>query len=96
VQAANLLQQVRPVYPGALQAAGIEGTVLLEAVISKDGAPASLTPRNTSVDPAFISAAMDAVRQWRYRPALLNGEPIEVLTTIQVDFKLREGGDAVR
>jgi hypothetical protein len=39
---------------------------------------------------------MDAVRQWRYRPALLNVEPIEVLTTIQVDFKLREGGDAVR
>lgn len=89
VQAATLLQQVQPVYPAALQAAGIEGTVLLEAIISKTGEPVTLTPQNTAVDPAFVSAAMDAVRQWRYRPALLNGMPIEIITTITVDFKLQ-------
>jgi TonB family protein len=94
VQAASLIQQVRPVYPAALQAAGTEGTVLMEAVISKDGAPISLKPQNTAVDPAFVSAAMDAVQQWRYRPTLLNGEPIEVLTTIRVDFKLQPNGGA--
>jgi TonB family protein len=89
VQTATLLQQVQPVYPAALQTAGIEGTVLIEAVISKEGVPDSLVPQNTSIDPAFVSAAMDAVRQWRYSPARLNGEPIEVLTTISVDFKLQ-------
>ena len=89
VQAARLLQPIQPVYPEALQTAGIEGTVLLEAVISKDGVPDSMVPQNTSVDPAFVNAAMDAVRQWRYSPALLNGEPIELLTTITVDFKLQ-------
>lgn len=89
VQSANLLQQVRPLYPAALQAAGVEGTVLLEAVISKTGEPITLTPQNTAVDPAFVSAAMDAVRQWRYQPAMLNGQPIEIITTITVDFKLQ-------
>jgi periplasmic protein TonB len=95
LQAATLTEQVQPVYPVALQAAGIEGTVLMEAVISKDGVPLTLNVRNTS-DPAFVSAATDAVRQWRYRPALLNGEPIEVLTTIHVDFKLQPNGVARR
>jgi TonB family protein len=89
VQPASLIQQAPPVYPAALQAAGIEGTVLLEAVISKTGAPLSLTPQNTTVDPAFVSAAIDAVNQWRYKPAMLNGEPIEVITTITIDFKLQ-------
>ncbi|HEX4278802.1 MAG TPA: M56 family metallopeptidase, partial [Bryobacteraceae bacterium] len=89
VQAANLIQQLRPVYPPALQAAGIEGTVLLDAVISKTGEPLSIVPQNTAVDPAFVTAATDAVSQWRYRPTLLNGEPIEVLTTITIDFKLQ-------
>jgi TonB family protein len=93
VQPASLVEQVRPVYPEAMQAVGIEGTVLMEAVISKEGTPISLVPQNTSIDPAFVSAAMDAVRQWRYRPALLNGEPIEVLTTISVDFKLQVPGN---
>jgi TonB family protein len=89
VQTANLIQQVRPVYPPALQAAGIEGTVLLDAIISKTGEPVSIVPQNTAVDPAFVTAATDAVNQGRYRPTLLNGEPIEVLTTITIDFKLQ-------
>jgi len=89
VQPVSLIEQVRPVYPAGLQSAGIEGNVLIEAVISKDGVPDSLVPQTTSVDPAFVNAAMDAVRQWRYRPALLNGEPVAVSTTINVDFRLQ-------
>ncbi|HXJ43211.1 MAG TPA: M56 family metallopeptidase, partial [Bryobacteraceae bacterium] len=89
VQAANLIQQIRPVYPPDLQAAGIEGTVLLDAIISKNGEPLSIVPQSTAVDPAFVTAATDAVKQWRYRPTLLNGEPIEVLTTITIDFRLQ-------
>jgi TonB family protein len=88
VQAANLLEQAKPVYPADLQAQGIEGTVLLSAVISKAGIPHSLTVQNSAVNQAFVNAAMNAVSQWRYRPTLLNGEPIEVITTVEVDFKL--------
>ena len=88
MQAANLLEQVKPVYPPDLQAQGVEGTVLLSAVISKEGIPHSLTVQNSAVNQAFVNAAMDAVSQWRYRPTLLNGEPIEVITTIEVEFKL--------
>ena len=88
VQASRLIQQVRPVYPGFLQAQGIEGTVLLSAVISKQGVPTSLKVLKNPGNEEFVTAALSAVEQWRYQPTLLNGEPIEVLTTIQVDFKL--------
>ncbi len=90
VQAARLLQQVKPVYPADLQAQGVEGTVLLSALISKDGTPSSIKPQNTAVNAEFVSAAQDAVKQWRYQPTLLNGEPIDVLTTITVDFRLEQ------
>jgi TonB family protein len=88
VQAANIIQQVKPVYPADLQTQGIEGTVLLRATISKAGVPLSLSVQNTAVNQQFVIAALDAVSQWRYRPALLNGEPIEAVTTIDVDFRL--------
>jgi TonB family protein len=88
VQATTLIQQVKPVYPGFLQAQGIEGTVLLSALISKDGVPKSLKVVKNPGNEEFVTAALNAVEQWRYQPTLLNGEPIEVLTTIQVDFKL--------
>ena len=88
VQASRLIQQVKPVYPGFLQAQGIEGTVLLSALISKQGVPTSLKVLKNPGNEEFVSAALSAVEQWRYQPTLLNGEPIEVLTTIQVDFKL--------
>jgi TonB family protein len=90
VQAAKLSRQVKPAYPADLQAQGIEGTVLLAAVISKDGTPLSLSPLNTAVNTEFIAAARDAVSQWRFQPTLLNGEPVEVATTITVEFKLQE------
>jgi protein TonB len=85
-----LTRQVKPIYPADMQAQGLEGTVLLAAVISKEGTPLSLSPLNTAVNPEFVTAAVDAVGEWRYQPTLLNGEPIEVTTTITVDFRLQE------
>jgi TonB family protein len=89
VQAANLIYQVRPVYPPSAQNSGVEGTVVLEGIIGVDGSSQSLRVLG-SIDPDLTAAAMEAVRQWRYRPTLLNGEPVEVLTTISVDFKLTQ------
>jgi len=89
VQAAKLISQVKPVYPEALQKQGIEGTVILRAVIGTSGQILSLSPFSDS-DPTLTKAAMDAVRQWRYTPTLLNGEPVEVVTTITVGFRLDE------
>lgn len=91
VQNTHLLFKTDPVYPAALQAAGIEGTVLIEAVISKEGLPLALKLKNTS-DPGFVSAAMDSARQWRWSPTMLNGEPVEALTTMEIDFKLQANG----
>ena len=88
VQATRLISQVRPEYPADLQRAGIQGTVLLRAVISTAGDLANLDAVNTAVDPGLVRAALDAVRQWRYQPTLLNGQPVEVVTTITVDFRL--------
>ncbi|HYR88356.1 MAG TPA: energy transducer TonB [Terriglobia bacterium] len=86
VQQANLIHQVRPVYPTLAVQTRIQGTVLLEAVISKDGRIESL--RIISGHPLLNQAAVDAVRQWQYRPTLLNGEPVAVITTIAVNFSL--------
>jgi TonB family protein len=88
VQAPTLIQQAKPTYPAFLQAQGIEGTVVLLARISKDGVPTSLKVVKNPDNEEFATAAIDAVERWRYQPTRLNGEPIEVLTTIQVDFKL--------
>jgi protein TonB len=79
-----LLTQVKPVYPPLAKQARIQGVVLLEAVISKDGAIDNL--RVISGHPLLTQAAIDAVKQWRYKPTLLNGEPVEVVTTITVNF----------
>jgi TonB family protein len=87
VQATRLLRMVKPVYAPELQAAGIEGTVLMRAVISVQGGLLGLSVINT-VDPDLAKAAMDAVRQWQYAPTLLNGLPVEVATTISVNFRL--------
>jgi TonB family protein len=87
VQAMRLVRQPRPVYPPELQAAGVEGTVMLRAIVSKDGTV--LQPRViNSVDPRLAKAALDAVAEWRYTPTLLNGQPVETMTTISVEFHL--------
>jgi TonB family protein len=89
VVAANLIGQVKPVYPASARDAGIEGTVHLHGLIGQDGALLGLTPLN-NIDRDLTAAALEAVKQWRYKPTLLNGEPVEVLTTIDVEFKLTQ------
>jgi len=90
VMAANLITKVTPVYPPDMKAQGLEGTVVLQTVISKEGAPLSLNSQSSDVNRAFVDAAIDAVKQWRYKPTLLNGEPVEVITTITINFTLSQ------
>jgi TonB family protein len=87
VVAAQLVSKVAPIYPEIAQEKGIEGPVLLEAVISTGGSILSLRAVTTA-DPDLAAAAKTAVQQWHYQPTLLNGEPVEVVTTITVDFRL--------
>jgi len=86
VMSASLIRQPMPVYPLLAKQAHIEGTVVLHAIIAKDGSVSDL--QYISGHPLLMKAAMDAVRQWRYKPTLLNGEPVEVDTTISVVFAL--------
>jgi periplasmic protein TonB len=86
VQAAKMERQVQPTYPQIAKSAHIQGTVILHAIIAKDGSVQELT--YVSGPPLLMRAAMDAVRQWRYQPTLLNGDPVEVDTTISVIFTL--------
>jgi TonB family protein len=88
VQASKLIHKVMPVYPASAKAAGVQGTVILHAVVGMDGRPLSLRVMNNDIDPKLARAAIEAVSQWRYRPTLLNGEPIEIDTTIMVNFSL--------
>jgi TonB family protein len=87
VQETKLLSRVPPKYPESARTRGIEGTVLLEALISEAGVPLSLHVIE-SPDPELSDAALAAVRQWRYQPTILNGQPIEVVTTITISFRL--------
>lgn len=84
-----LIQQVRPAYPAVAIAARVQGPVVLNALISRGGTIENL--RLMSGHPMLAQAAIDAVRQWRYRPYLLNGEPVEVETQITVNFTLGGG-----
>jgi len=86
VQSAKLVAQPRPAYPPLARQARIQGTVKLEAVISKDGTIENLTV--VSGHPLLIQAALDAVKQWRYQPTMLNGVAVVVVTTIDVNFTL--------
>jgi periplasmic protein TonB len=84
-----LVHQVTPQYPQLARQARIQGTVVLQAVIGKDGTVQNL--HVLSGHPMLVQAAMDAVRQWRYKPYYLNGEPVEVDTQINVNFTLSSG-----
>jgi TonB family protein len=88
VQALHIIRRVTPLYPPDARAEGVEGAVLLRAIVSKSGSLLSIVPVNTSADPRLVSAAVSAVSQWQYQPTLLNGEPVEVITTITVSFRL--------
>ena len=84
------LVDVKPVYPPTMRAAGREGVVPIEAVIGRDGNVASLRVLSAQVHPDFAVAAADAVRQWKFSPTLLNGQPVEVVMTVSVTFSLAE------
>jgi periplasmic protein TonB len=88
VQAARLVNRVQPLYPPLARQTRISGTVKLHAIIGKNGAVEQL--QVVSGHPLLVQSALDAVRQWRYQPTLLNGDPVEVDTEIDVIFSLAQ------
>jgi TonB family protein len=88
VQQANLVSQEKPVYPPLAKAARVQGTVRFDATIGPDG-----TVQNLHViegPPLLVQAAMEAVQKWVYKPTLLNGNPVSVTTTIDINFTLSD------
>jgi protein TonB len=81
------IRHVAPVYPPIAQSAGRQGVVILEAVISEVGEVRQL--RVLRSVPLLDEAAMDAVRQWRFTPTLLNGQPVPIVMTVTVSFQLK-------
>ncbi len=88
VESARLIFQPKPEYPPLAKMARIQGTVRLEAIISKDGTIQDL--KVVSGHPLQVKSALEAVQRWRYQPTLLNGEPVEVVTEVDVNFTLAE------
>jgi periplasmic protein TonB len=82
----DLIHKILPTYPPLARSARIQGTVVLQAMISKLGTIENL--RFLSGHPMLAPAAIEAVRQWRYRPYILNNEPVAVETQITVNFSL--------
>lgn len=89
VTAGNRTRYIQPAYPPLARQARIQGAVVLQAEISKDGSIENL--RLVSGHPMLAPAAIDAVKQWKYKPYYLNGEPVEVETQITVNFSLSGG-----
>jgi len=87
VIATHLISQVKPTYPALAKTARVQGVVVLEAKIDKDGSVATL--KVLSGHPLLVQAAIDGVKQWRYTPTISNGEPVAVVTTIAVNFAFR-------
>ena len=83
-----LLHKVSPVYPEVPRKARLQGRVTVQAVIGLDGSVEAVEILRTS-NPLFDGAALDAVKQWRYRPATMNGIPVRVFFTVEVGFVLR-------
>jgi periplasmic protein TonB len=88
VQAANLIRKITPQYPPLAKQARVQGVVKFQAIIGKDGTIQNL--QLLSGHPLLVPAATEAVKQWMYRPTLLNGEPVEVVTQIDVNFTLSQ------
>ncbi len=88
VQAANLVRKITPQYPPLAKQARVQGTVRFQAIIGKDGTIQNL--QMLSGHPLLVPAATEAVKQWLYKPTLLNGEPVEVITQIDVNFTLSQ------
>lgn len=87
VHSGKLIARVNPTYPAAQRMARVQGTVLLYAVIGTDGMPHNIEVIS-SVDPALDRSALEAVQQWRYEPYTCNGVPVEVESTVQVNYSL--------
>jgi TonB family protein len=92
IVAGQILSKVAPVYPAEAKAAQVQGAVVMKAVISKTGEVREL--QVISGPSELMNSALDAVRQWKYKPYLLNGEPVEVATTITVNYHLAGVPDA--
>ena len=88
IEAANLIYAPKPDYPQLAKLARIQGTARLEALIATDGTIKDL--KVVSGHPLLVKAALEAVESWRYRPTLLNGQPVEVETEIDVNFSLAQ------
>ncbi|HYO84636.1 MAG TPA: M56 family metallopeptidase [Bryobacteraceae bacterium] len=88
VQAAKLVKSVRPNYPAHLKEAGVQGSVLMDAVIGRDGTVRDLKVVNTQVHPDLAGVALETTRLWQYEPTYLNGVPVEILTKITMNFTL--------
>jgi protein TonB len=87
VAAGSLLYRVEPEYPAAARAAGIEGPVVLAVHIGPDGSVKELKQLSGSV--VLGQAAMEAVKNWRFKPHAINGQPSEMETTIKLNFKMQ-------
>jgi TonB family protein len=88
IAARNLINRKQPAYPEAARQARVQGTVKMHVVLAQDGSVKAI--EIVSGDPLLQQAAMDAVKQWRYKPFLLNGQPVEVDTEVDVIFELRD------
>ena len=86
VQAANLIRKVEAIYPPLAMQARVQGTVRYQVIIGKDGLPSNV--QLVSGHPLLVLAATDAVKQYQYKPTLLNGQPVEVITQVDVNFSL--------
>ena len=88
MQAVNLIQKVTPLYPPEAKQARVQGTVRMNATIDREGHIVDLDV--ISGHPLLVPSALEAVRQWVYKPTLLNGNPVEVITQIDVNYTLSE------
>jgi periplasmic protein TonB len=86
LQASKLIHQVKPLYPDIAKRTGVQGNVRLHAIIAQDGSVQRL--QVVSGHPVLVPAAVEAVKQWRYSPTLLGGNPVEVVTQVDVNFVL--------
>ena len=89
IRAPRKVTNVNPTYPKRMLEAGLEGKVEIEAVIGVDGRVVRARPATGQAHPDFAAAAIEAVRQWRFEPTLLNGAPVEVTMGVTIDFSLQ-------
>jgi TonB family protein len=84
------VSDTKPIYPQSMKETGIEGTVPLEAVIAGDGSVQTVRVLTSGVHPDLAIAAVDAVRQWRFEPTLLNGKAVPIKMKVTIDFRLKD------